>query len=255
VLVCYLDESGKDRQNRITTVAGFVAPEKCWEAFELTVESVFQEYGVDVLHAMDLHHTRGCFRDWPIRKKRAFVAQMCQKMTPFIPLGVGMSALKSTYSEEKKRRGRQLTRSPYAFCVNVIWDWIFNDIRVGEQAHRDGVALVLEMGHQNNPDAKLAFEETRALFAKQITLHSLIFVPKMHSRAIQVSDLLAYYVRRHGVAQERAPADQLPSVRPDPILEIITAAVPVRAFVATNFGEGTRGTVTRNLFTPPPASS
>ena len=34
VLVCYLDDSGKDPQNPITTLAGYIARDTAWEAFE-----------------------------------------------------------------------------------------------------------------------------------------------------------------------------------------------------------------------------
>jgi hypothetical protein len=47
VLVCYLDDSGKDPQNRITMVAGYIAKDDQWEAFEVAVELWFTERGVE----------------------------------------------------------------------------------------------------------------------------------------------------------------------------------------------------------------
>jgi hypothetical protein len=38
MLVCYLDDSGKDSQNPITTIAGYVPSEDAWAAFEKEVE-------------------------------------------------------------------------------------------------------------------------------------------------------------------------------------------------------------------------
>ena len=46
VLVCYLDDSGKDPQNPITTLAGYIARDAGWEAFELEVEKWFEQYNV-----------------------------------------------------------------------------------------------------------------------------------------------------------------------------------------------------------------
>lgn len=51
VLVCYLDDSGKDPQNRITTIAGYVATDEQWKAFEIEVETWFTEFNVKILHA------------------------------------------------------------------------------------------------------------------------------------------------------------------------------------------------------------
>lgn len=70
VLVCYLDDSGKDRQNRITTLAGYVAKDDDWQDFENAVEPIFAHYGVKVLHTKDLHHTDGEFDGWPVLKNR-----------------------------------------------------------------------------------------------------------------------------------------------------------------------------------------
>ena len=44
VLVCYLDDSGKDPQNPITTLAGYIARDTEWQAFESEVEHWFAEY-------------------------------------------------------------------------------------------------------------------------------------------------------------------------------------------------------------------
>ena len=48
VLVAYLDDSGKDPQNRVTTVAGYVAKDTAWAAFEAEVEPIFARYGMSI---------------------------------------------------------------------------------------------------------------------------------------------------------------------------------------------------------------
>ena len=59
MLVCYLDDSGTDRRNRLVTLAGYIAKEDQWSAFETEVEPIFGRYGVKVLHTVDLHNTDG----------------------------------------------------------------------------------------------------------------------------------------------------------------------------------------------------
>jgi hypothetical protein len=70
VLVCYLDDSGKDPQNPITTVAGYAGTEDQWGGFEIEVESVFADYRVKVLHAKDLHNTDNELTDGPFSKSK-----------------------------------------------------------------------------------------------------------------------------------------------------------------------------------------
>jgi hypothetical protein len=78
MLVCYLDDSGKDPQNSITTLAGYIARDTQWEAFKSEVEHWFKEFGVRVLHAKELHDTDEDFKGWTVLKKQAFVSRVCQ---------------------------------------------------------------------------------------------------------------------------------------------------------------------------------
>jgi hypothetical protein len=72
MLTCYLDDSGKDPQNSLTSVAGFVARDEQWAEFEAAVEPHFKEFNVRLLHSVDLYHTEGEFKGWPLLKKQFF---------------------------------------------------------------------------------------------------------------------------------------------------------------------------------------
>jgi|SRR5580692_2299326 hypothetical protein len=234
VLVCYLDDSGKDPQNRITTVAGFVAKDTEWEQFEIAVEPIFGEYGVKILHAKDLHHTEGEFSGWTVLKKQTFVYKVCKELSPRVPLGVSMSALKGRYQEVAAASGRRRTVTPYSFCVNGIIDWILRDVRVGREAHADGLSLILECGHENNAEAEQLFYAVRKQHGLENVLRSISFVPKDNCRAIQMADLIAFFTRRHGAQLENPPKNPKPQIVPA-MVDIIAGAVPIRNFVATDF--------------------
>ena len=103
MLVCYLDDSGKDPQNSITTIAGFVARSEEWEAFEREVEPIFDAYKVDILHSKQLHDTDGCFSGWTRMKKQTFVREVCDAMAPHVPLGLSMSAMNLNSAVEVAR--------------------------------------------------------------------------------------------------------------------------------------------------------
>jgi hypothetical protein len=133
MLVCYLDDSGKDSQNPITTIAGYVASEDAWAKFEAEVEPYFAERNVSILHATDLHGTRGEFKGWSILKKEAFVARIALVAEKYVVFGVSMSAEKGNYKDHAVYRfdtSRQTVAS-YTFCFQVIVDWLLRDIRVG----------------------------------------------------------------------------------------------------------------------------
>lgn len=238
MLVCYLDDSGKDRGNRITTIAGYAATDNQWKAFELEVEPIFAEYGINILHAIDLHGTRGEFKGWSVLRKQAFVAKLCGTLARHALLGVSMSALKDTYRQRAAQSGRKRTVTPYTFCSNVLINWVLRDILVGRVANAEGLGFILEAGNEHNAEAKWNFNEVRRQHQLEGVLHFIEFISKASCRAIQMADLFAFYSRRHGGEIERARGADRPRVQKAPgiMLNIITERLPHRAFVATDFG-------------------
>lgn len=230
VLVCYLDDSGKDPQNPITTLAGYVATEKQWEAFELAVEPWFTEFGVNVLHAKDLHNTDGEFKGWRVLKKQAFVARVCQAMTPNLVCGFSMSILKSTYRARTAARGRKPSSSAYATCFVWIVDKILRHVHLGRMAHTEGLAFILECGNENNADVEKQFDDIRRIHNLDGVLRSISAVPKNSCRAIQVADLLAFYSRRRGVESLKKGQNS----QPEFMMNLIAGSVPLWGYVATD---------------------
>jgi hypothetical protein len=109
VLVCYLDDSGKDPQNPITTLAGYVAKDTAWEAFEAEAEAIFNDCGVQILHTRDLENTDGEFDKWRKLQKQAFVARLSTALARHAIMGMSVSAAKSTYKQRADESGRKLS--------------------------------------------------------------------------------------------------------------------------------------------------
>ncbi len=239
VLVCYLDDSGKDPQNPITTLAGYAATEDAWRGFETEVEPIFAECGVKILHTRDLHKTDGEFKEWRVLQKQAFVARICSVLSHHAMLGMSVSAAKKIYKQRADESGRKRTITPYGWCFNLIVNWIMTDVRLGRTAHAEGVAFILETGHENNPEAERAFHDIRRLHADAAdVLRSISFVSKENCRAIQMADLFAFYSRRHGADMYRAPQHKKAELQRTPgmMLNIITENLSHRAYVASDFG-------------------
>jgi hypothetical protein len=239
MLVCYLDDSGKDAQNPITTIAGYLASEDEWAKFETEVEPFFAERNVSVLHAVDLHNTRGEFKGWSVLSKEAFVARISQVAAKHVAFGVSMSAEKGNYKDHAMYRhdtSRQ-TVAPYTFCFQVIVDWLLRDIRIGKRVHSEGVKFLLEAGHDNNAQAEKEFNWVRDHFKLESVLHSIDFVDKKSCRAIQLADLIAFYSRRDGVDLLKSKAPGAPEYKLDQMIKILCERIPHRGFVATDFSD------------------
>jgi hypothetical protein len=241
LLVCYLDDSGTDPQNRIVTIAGYAATDDQWAEFEKAVEPIFAEYSVGVLHARELHASDGEFAGWTVLRKHAFVAKLCRVLSRHAILGMSMSALKDKYIDRAAESDRKRTVTAYTFCSNVIIDWMLRDIRTGKIANADGFAFILESGNDNNAEAEWNFHEARRLHHLENIMHFIRFVLKGSCRAIQMADLLAFYSRRSGAAQLNAREGGQERYEADTMDKIIIENLPHRAFVATDFDSGASG--------------
>jgi hypothetical protein len=115
------------------------------------------------------------------------------------------------------------------------------DIRIGHAANTEGVAFILECGHENNPEAEKEFFAIRKLHKIEHILHSIRFVPKDSCRAIQLADLFAFYSRRDSAAMEKAKTEGRDKYQIETMIRIITEGLPHRGFVATDFGSDALG--------------
>ncbi len=236
VLVCYLDDSGKDPQNPITCIAGYAASDEIWKSFESDAEPVFQKYiGSEPLHAKDMYHGEGLYEGWSVIKKQSFIAQVCLKLYPARPFGVSFSVRKAPYAARAKealQRGlRKRTVTPYTFCMEAILNWLLLDVEWGKLAHEKGLALILESGNEHNNEAKKALDDIKKIHGLE-QVRSLTFASKADCRAIQMADMFAFYTRRHN-RKIQEPGNE-PEV--DPVLKVLLENLRQRSFVATDFG-------------------
>jgi len=236
VLVAYLDDSGKDPQNPITTVAGYAAPAHVWERFEREVEPIIQARIGDLpIHATNLYRGEPPYEDWSVLNKQAFVASLCRVLYPFEPLAVSFSVRKASYRvraiEMIKRGLHKRIVTPYTFCFERIFDWILLDVRVGKIANEEGLALFVEAGNEHNAEAQQSYEYIKEHFGLD-QLKSLTFVGKEDCRAIQMADLWAFYTRRHNRKIEVEGVE--PPV--DPVLQVLRENLRHKSYVATDFG-------------------
>ena len=91
MLTCYLDYSGKDPQNPVTAIAGYIARDDAWKSYEEAVQPIFLDYGVKILHARELYATDGDFSGWSGIKKQSFVAKLCMARAQRLMMGLSMA--------------------------------------------------------------------------------------------------------------------------------------------------------------------
>ena len=55
---------------------------------------------------------------------------------------------------------------------------MLTDIRIGKSANEDGVAIILEAGHQNNREAEINFDQVKEIHDLDSILRSVSVVSK-----------------------------------------------------------------------------
>jgi len=240
VLTCYLDDSGTHDESPLVTMAGYIMDDKGWAVFELNAELICEKRGFAgrPLHAVDMQQNNPPYEDWSVLNKQAFIAQLCLALKPHGPLGLSLSVTREFYERRAQEAGRSVVYSPYAWAFQVILNWILTSVQVGKKVREEGVRFVVEQGSKNNDGIAHAYEYVVRTYADELgdTLRGLEFVPKGHSRAIQMADLLAYYSYRRGMHLRGLPMDMHPSVALDPVMKVMLETGPHQCVVANDFG-------------------
>ncbi len=242
MFICYLDDSGTHPDSPLVTIAGYAMPEDGWAAFEPAAEPIFERRDVKILHAVDLQQNNPPFTgdNWKVLNKQAFVAQLCLAMKPHQPLGFSYTAAREVYERRAQEAGRPTGASPYVFGFQVILNWLLNSAWVGKRVREEGVAFVVEQGSKNNGGITAAYDFIVKNNSRDLgnTFRGLTFVPKTHSRAIQMADLIAYYSYRRAMHLQGVPFDKHASVKLDPVLKVMLETCPHLCMVGDQFGWG-----------------
>ncbi len=199
VLVCYMDDSGTDRDSAVVTVAGFLAPMESWAEFESAAGHMFAGHGISLLHTVDLHASDGEFKGWTRKKKCEFCTELASLMRPFMPFGISVSAKKSVYRHRKAEYDAWHNHSAFgtAFfqAMLITYGRIFYDLP-GMMAHpKIDLSVIMEDGNKNNQDALGVFNSLKH-DKGLVKLASMSFAGKKTCIAIQTADFLAFYSRR-----------------------------------------------------------
>ncbi len=101
MMVCYLDDSGTDKQSPVLTMAGYVGLQPHWAAFEQRAAKIFTAYNVTSLHAVDFNATKNQFEGWPRTRKEAFIANLLWELKKAAPFGAMASITKTAYAKAK----------------------------------------------------------------------------------------------------------------------------------------------------------
>ncbi len=159
----YYDASGSEGADAPLTVAGLVATEAKWLAFERLWREVLEQYDVPYFHAKEFVGSRGPFSEWAGDEERraAFLARLVK----VIKLGANkmftVAAHTADFAAVNERFHLLDSCGPYALCAGVCvrraHDWIMTKgpervpIHVIESGDAGQGKLTEILGNENLP--------------------------------------------------------------------------------------------------------
>jgi hypothetical protein len=182
VMTAYLDESGTHGHDSPAVImACFIARQEQWAAYERALGALFSEFGVEVFHAKKFRTRSGEFKGWTREKQAAFNSRFIQIADDNIPYGFCSMLPSRNYRDiylEKPLPRRARPDTQYGLCFRFC---LFQALLAVKDKVTDWpLALILENGHRNAPDAhRIHKQVSDALIPKyQPMLSGITFMPR-----------------------------------------------------------------------------
>lgn len=195
VFVCYLDDSDAVH-SPVATIAGYAGTIDGWKIFEWHAQEVYARYGVNILHAKDLHHTKGEFLGWGYEKKLQFIDELYRPIGGMLLCGVSVSTNKVMHQRAKKKLRGYSNASAYGRAFTGIVSRLILYNQASLLIREAGISFVVEASPRNNEIQEHfhLMSKTGGLYAG--IARSLVFVDKTSSKAIHLADVFAFHSRR-----------------------------------------------------------
>lgn len=189
MVTIFLDDSDDDKGD-VVTLAGYVATDAAWERFERATRKWFDHCGLPYLHTTDLYRRKGEFRDWTPEQTAEFARDTHQKfLAPLVSFGISASIFRPVLGPIRT------DGSAVSHCFQLIVDFLFENPGFQKSLDKSGgnLSVVVEVGSYQQE-----VEEVFSIMNKRQPdfLGSLTFEGKDGRIALQMSDFLAYFIRR-----------------------------------------------------------
>lgn len=228
MLWCYLDDSGTDGTTPTVTMAGYVADYRSWRHFERQSRKLFASFGIQSFHAKEFHDHDAPFDNWTITREGAFIDGWMEIARQHALAGITVSIAREAFGDYKKKHQALPNKSAYGHCFDCAIDFLLSDDLLGAAAIEHGISFFVEAGTNANAGVLDIFNARK--HADCGFFQQMSFIDKNACHAIQLSDFLAFYSRRHG-SRFVANAD---TTMP-PLLELAKEKVRIIAQLADGF--------------------
>jgi hypothetical protein len=199
-MTAYFDESGTHgNDSPVVTIAGFIASDHQWRAYEHDLSQLLTEHDVRVFHAIEFRTRKGDFKGWATPKRARFNSRFLKLADNHLAYGFAMVLRREDYTSIYRvgrftRRARIDTQ--YGLCFRTaLWK---SAVLMKDHSADWPLNIVLESGHKNAGDAIRVFGEFQdGLNTEYVSsLGAFDFASKASCLPLAMADSLAYAIFR-----------------------------------------------------------
>lgn len=197
VLRAYLDASGEFESDRVVSVAGFVASEQLWCAFEQRWQKFLKSYDLKRFHAAPYLARKRPFNGWDDKKYQQCGLDVCDVFKWVNPIGAGNAVDVDLFQDWRAEQSVFIHKDPYYFCLETCLRFLIQGIT--QHPTDEGIAIYID---QDNGRDKLGYQlaewqEARLRRApgphvdprRQVSSH---YVSSVDFLPLQAADILAH---------------------------------------------------------------
>jgi hypothetical protein len=206
VLKAYLDASGSNTGEPVAVVAGFVANEKVWEAFEAAWVPFLDDFGLKRFHAAPFWARKERpYVGWDTPKHDKCKEEVCRIISSIPkPMGVGVAVDTRLFEEWRMTLDAWYPSDPYYFCLDRVLYRLITGI--SEYPEDEGVTIYCdqEQGYEAIGQDIARWHQTRLKRDPTVGTHAVgpdrqvdvHYGSSVDFKPLQLADILA-----HGVFQ------------------------------------------------------
>ncbi|ODM82237.1 hypothetical protein A6X20_17490 [Bradyrhizobium elkanii] len=202
-MTAYLDESGTHGASAATQVlAGFIATEQGWQAYERDLAALLAQHHVEYFHAIKFRKRQGPFKHFNVATQAIFIHDFFELVHRHLAYGFAVSLTQKDFlgiyraakdALPKRFRHDSQYGVCFRFCMSAIQTFMKG------QPNECPVTVVLEGGHKNSGDALRVFGDAKAEMErneKDTTFASMFIETKKNSLPLAAADALAHSLFR-----------------------------------------------------------
>lgn len=218
----YIDESGdtghnlSDPQQPVFVLAAIIVPDILWNTVEEEFEKIIKKYFQDIvpedfeLHVVDMKNRKKHFKNFD-KKTGATLRDEVLLLIENLQLKViYRRVIKKQFQKFCENRfGKGIQISPYLMALSMLWF----EINKYLNEHADLGMLIFDENKTYYLDAEKSLKSLRLDQRFQLSNNKLIekgfFVDSTKSIPLQLTDLVAYYIRKYEEHKSGKPVSEI----------------------------------------------